>query len=151
MPGYDYLWNNARGRNQDPIITLTPDCEPLPVAQMVKNPQVWSLGQEDPLEKGMTTYSSILKATFLLPPNSVSLLFIWLPWAEKAKNLASKTVITIGAVTAEPFSKLPYAEMGRKSIQQNWLFFFLLLLPARCESDWLQMTNTAHGLIMAGE
>ena len=36
------------------------------VAQMVKNlpamqkTQVWSLGQEDPLEKGMTTHSSIL-------------------------------------------------------------------------------------------
>jgi len=124
MPGYDYLWNNARGRNQDPIITLTPDCEPLPVAQMVKNPQVWSLGQEAPLEKGMATYSSPLKATYLLPPNSVSVLFIWLRWAEKAKNLASKSVITIGAVIAEPFSKFPYAEMGRKRFQQNWLFFF---------------------------
>ena len=37
-----------------------------PVAQMVKNllaiwkPQVWPLGQEDPLEKGMATHSSIL-------------------------------------------------------------------------------------------
>ena len=36
------------------------------VAQMVKNPsamqetRVWSLGQEDPLEKGMDTYSSVL-------------------------------------------------------------------------------------------
>ena len=36
------------------------------VAQMVKNlpamqeTQVWPLGQEDPLEKGMATYSSIL-------------------------------------------------------------------------------------------
>ena len=36
------------------------------VAQMVKNPpamreiRVWSLGQEDPLEKGMAIYSSIL-------------------------------------------------------------------------------------------
>ena len=37
-----------------------------PVAQMVKNlpamqeTRVWSLGQEDPLEKGMATHSSIL-------------------------------------------------------------------------------------------
>ena len=99
---------------------------PCLVFQMVKNPQVWSLGQEDPLEKGMATYSSILKATFLLPPNSVSVFFIWLRWAEKAKNLASKSVITMGAVIAEPFSKLPYAEMGRKRFQQNWLVFFLL-------------------------
>ena len=40
--------------------------ETLPVAQMVKNlPAMWetwvqSLGQEDPLEKGMATHSSIL-------------------------------------------------------------------------------------------
>ena len=39
---------------------------PSPVAQMVKNlptvreTQVWSLGQKDPLEKGMATHSSIL-------------------------------------------------------------------------------------------
>ena len=40
--------------------------EGLPWAQMVKNlpamweTQVWSLGQEDPLEKGMATHYSIL-------------------------------------------------------------------------------------------
>ena len=72
--------------------------------------------QEDPLEKGMATYPSILKATFLFPPNSVFVLFIRLRWAEKAKDLASKSVITIGAVIAEPLSKCPYAEMGRKRI-----------------------------------
>ena len=83
----------------------------------------------------MATYFSILKATFLLPPNSVSVLFIWLQWAEKAKNLASKSILTMGAVIAEPVSKLPYAEMGRKRIQQNWLFSFSSSFPARCESD----------------
>ena len=126
MPGYDYLWNIARGRNQDPIITLTPDCEPLPCGSDGKESTGLILGQEDPLEKVMATYSSMLKATFLFPPNSVSVLFIWLRWTEKAKNLVSKRVITIGAVIAVPFSKLPYAEMGRKRIQQNWLVFFLL-------------------------
>ena len=41
-------------------------CKPSPVTQWVKNPpaiqktQVQSLGQEDPLEKGMATHSSIL-------------------------------------------------------------------------------------------
>ena len=35
------------------------------VAQLIKNPEmqetrVWSLGQEDPLEEGMTTHPSIL-------------------------------------------------------------------------------------------
>ena len=40
------------------------------VAQMVKNPpavqetQVWTLGQEDPLEKEMATHSSILAREF---------------------------------------------------------------------------------------
>ena len=48
---------------------------------MVKNPpamqktQVWSLGQEDPLEKGMDTYSSILA---------------WkIPWTEEPGKLQS--------------------------------------------------------------
>ena len=102
----------------------------------------------------MATYPSILKATFLFPPNSVFVLFIRLRWAEKAKDLASKSVITIGAVIAEPLSKRPYAEMGRKRIQQNWLifffFFFFFGLPDVKVTDF-QMTNTTHGLIMAGE
>ena len=121
-------------------ITLSPwllTASPCLMAQMVKNPQVWSLGQEDPLEKGMATYSSILKATFLFPPNSVSVLFIWLRWTEKAKNLVSKRVITIGAVIAVPFSKLPYAEMGRKRIQQNWLLFFFFSSFACQMWKWL--------------
>ena len=52
-----------------------------PVAQVVKNlpamqeTQVWSLGQEDPLEKGMATHSSILA---------------WrIPWTEKPGRLQS--------------------------------------------------------------
>ena len=52
-----------------------------PVAQMVKNlpavqeTQVWALGQEVPLEKGMTTHSSILT---------------WrIPWTEKPGRLQS--------------------------------------------------------------
>ena len=53
----------------------------LPVAQTVKNPpvmqemQVWSLGQEDPLEKGMATHCSILA---------------WrIPWTEEVGGLQS--------------------------------------------------------------
>ena len=52
-----------------------------PVAQMVKNlptmqdTRVWSLGQEDPLEKGMATHSSILA---------------WrIPWTEEPSGLQS--------------------------------------------------------------
>ena len=50
----------------------------LPMAQMVKNlweTQVWTLGQEDPLEEGMATYSSILA---------------WrIPWTEEPSGLQS--------------------------------------------------------------
>ena len=51
------------------------------VAQMVKNPpamqgtQVQSLGQEDPLAKGMTTYSNILACR--------------IPWTEQPGGLQS--------------------------------------------------------------
>ena len=62
---------------------------PLVVAQMVKNPpavqektQVRSLGQEDPLEKGMETHSSILA---------------WrIPWTEKPGRLQSMGSQRIG-------------------------------------------------------
>ena len=50
----------------------------LPMTQMVKNlweTQVWTLGQEDPLEEGMATYSSILA---------------WrIPWTEEPSGLQS--------------------------------------------------------------
>ena len=50
----------------DNLIIFSCDTMGFHVAQMVKNPlamqEIWvrSLGQEDPLEKGMTTHSSIL-------------------------------------------------------------------------------------------
>ena len=37
----------------------------------MKEAQVWSLGQEDPLEQGMTTYSSILEASMVLKSNKM--------------------------------------------------------------------------------
>ena len=58
------------------------------MAQMVKNPparqetQVKSLGQEDPLEKGMATHSSIL---------------IWrIPWTEEPGRLQSMESQRVG-------------------------------------------------------
>ena len=58
------------------------------MAQMVKNPsameetQVQSLGQEDPLEKGMATLSSILA---------------WrIPWTEKPDGLQSMRSHRVG-------------------------------------------------------
>ena len=63
------------------LLSLTYTYHPNTVAQMVKNPpamqetRVRSLGQEDPLEKGMATHSSILA---------------WrIPWTEEAGGLQS--------------------------------------------------------------
>ena len=58
------------------------------VAQMIKNlsvmleTRVWSLGQEDPLEKGMTTHSTILA---------------WrIPWTEEPGGLQSMGLQRVG-------------------------------------------------------
>ena len=58
------------------------------VAKMVKNPpamqeiQVWSLGQEDPLEEGMATLSSILA--------------LRIPWTEEPGRLQSMGLQRVG-------------------------------------------------------
>ena len=54
------------------------------VAQLVKNPpamQIWPLGQEDPLEKEMTTHSSIL--TWGIPQRR---LVGYSPWGHKSQT-----------------------------------------------------------------
>ena len=59
------------------------------MAQKVKNPpamqetQVWSLGHEDPLEKEMTTHSSILEEPGRL--QSMGLQRVRLDWATNTK------------------------------------------------------------------
>ena len=59
-----------------------------PVAQMVKNlpamQEIWvqSLGREDPLEKGMATYSSILACR--------------IPWTEKPGGLQFMGSLRVG-------------------------------------------------------
>ena len=65
------------------------------MAQMVKNmpamqeTQVWSLGQEDPLEKEMATHSSIL---------------VWkIKWAEEPGSLQSIGLQRVGHVWATSF------------------------------------------------
>ena len=62
-------------------------------AQTVKNPpamqetQVWSLGQEDPLEKGMATHSSILawKIPWTEEPGR-----LYSPWGQKELDTAER-------------------------------------------------------------
>ena len=67
------------------------------VAQMVKNPPamqetwVWSLGREDPLEKGMATHSSILA---------------WeIPWTEEAGKLQSMGLQRVGQGRANKWER----------------------------------------------
>ena len=78
----DHTWRNVGLGTMSPLFgVLDPSCWASLVAQMVKNllemqeTWVWSLGQEDPLEKGMATHSSILA---------------WeIPWTEESGELMS--------------------------------------------------------------
>ena len=73
------------------------------VAQMVKNLsamqeiQVWSLGGEDLLEKGMATYSSILS---------------WrIPWTEEqATSMGHKELAQLSGFHLQSFSSLYYSK-----------------------------------------
>ena len=69
------------GKTQEEILTFHLTTLAFLVAQMVKNPpvmeetQIWSLGREDPLEKGLVTHFSILA---------------WrIPWTEEPGRLQS--------------------------------------------------------------
>ena len=54
--------------------------DPLPV-QETQETWVWSLGQEDPLEKGMETYSSILAQRILWTEEAMGLQRVGHDWA----------------------------------------------------------------------
>ena len=64
------------------------------MAQMVKNPpameetQVWSLGQEDPMEKGMATHSSILawRMPWTEEPGGLKPMVLWRAGHDRATN-----------------------------------------------------------------
>ena len=82
------------------------------VAQMVRNPsalqetQVGSLGWEDPLEKGMTTHSSILARR--------------IPWKEEPGGLQSMGSQSVDS--AEPLTRsLPHCLLaGCRDASGNW-------------------------------
>ena len=66
MRSYARFWEKHSTAEKCKILKTTDTVQASLVAQLVKNPpavqetQVWSLGREDPLEKGMATHSSIL-------------------------------------------------------------------------------------------
>ena len=80
----DCLWNNTRGRNPDPN-TFVPHLIEAPRLPMVGEAWAYCV----PLSTGWE-----FEATFLFPPNSVSVFFIRLWWAEKAMILASNVFIS---------------------------------------------------------
>ena len=76
------------------------------MAQMVKNLpakqeiQIWSLGQEDPLEKGVATHSSI---------------FPWrIPWREEPGRLQSMELQRVGHDWATKYACMLYLESETK-------------------------------------
>ena len=83
--------------------------------------RVWSLGREDPLEKGMTTYSSILA---------------WrIPWTEEAGGLQSMRSQRVGHNWAcKRAWNWPSEESQRRvpAIDQEKKNFLIVLLGARC-------------------
>ena len=91
MPTYDCSWNNAR-RIQDPY-TFIPYHRPLTASPHLYNPpdSSWKEAQffrQEPVVC-YPLYQLRIKATFLFPPCSVSVFFIWLQWTQKAKILVA--------------------------------------------------------------
>ena len=93
------------------------------VAQMVKNlpavwkTQVWCLGWEDPLEKGMATHSRILA---------------WrIPWTEEPGGLQSLHGVTKNQTRNEKFSLYLLQEENRGSERLDDLFGVTQLISGR--------------------
>ena len=106
MLAYDCFWSNARVKRQDPNTfvphhwLLTVSSHQAPRLLMDRGHSSW----------GMSLLCSPLrrlriKATFLLPPNSVSTFFTWLQLAEKAKILASINFSPFLLLCIQPVSK----------------------------------------------
>ena len=95
-----FICNCLIGSNQDTLPTSL-------VAQMIKNlpviqgTQVQSLDQEDPLEKGMATHSSILA---------------WrIPWTEESGGLQFMGLQRVGHDGATNTDKIPFSSV--RSVQ----------------------------------
>ena len=103
------------------------------VAQIVKNmptmqeTQVWSLGQNDPLEKGMATHSSILA---------------WrIPWTEEPRGLQSTELQWVRhnwGVNTSLTIKVVWCKRTYEYFQNRWYILTFFLVPSRIQCTcWL--------------
>ena len=79
----------------------------------MRETQVWSLGQEDPLEKEMATHSSILawKVPWMEEPGrlqSLGLQRVGRDWATSLSLSVTKSCLTVTPWTAAPQASLSY-------------------------------------------
>ena len=92
MPVYDYLWNSAKGRHQDPL-TFVPHYWPwLQILALYKIFMGAGVVGVQFLSLEPTVFTSPLRITptFLFPPNSVSVYFIHFWWARKPRFCPTK-------------------------------------------------------------
>ena len=88
----DWWWTlnkyRTKAKTQAPLVAQT--VKSLPAIQET---QVWSLGGEDPLEKGMTTHSSILawKIPWTKEPGRVQFMGLQRVWHNWATNTTTTT------------------------------------------------------------
>ena len=96
------------------------------VAQLVKNPPatqetpVQFLGQEDPLEKGQATHSSILRLPFVQLVKN--LLAMWETWIQSLgwEDPLEKGKATHSSILAW---RIPWTPMGLQRVGHNWSNF----------------------------
>ena len=81
---------------------------------------VWSLGQEDPLEKGMTTHSSILawRIPWTEEPGG-----LYSPWGRKVSDMTERLTLSdagdVGLIPGqEAQTHMPHSQKKKKK-QQN--------------------------------
>ena len=96
--------------------------------------QVWSLGQNDPLEEGMATHSSIL--AWRIPMHaepgrlqSIGLQRVWHDWGDSAQHTAQACIFP-------RFFPLPFPPDFQKLIQ-----FYFEPLPMALSSKWKFMES----------
>jgi len=95
----------------------------------------WSMTHGVPLSAGFR-----IKATFVSPSNSVSVFFIWLHWAEKAKILASSNS------SSWPLSvELPWKQGSRVTVNSDFLWVWAQTWD--CRAMWFLGVYLTRNLV----